>query len=315
MPPSLLQGATLLLIDDNSLNLDILSDFLAEFGAQSILANSGLEGLRKARQLQPDLIVLDIMMPQMDGYTVCINLKDDPLTRHIPVIFASALSETVDKVHGFELGAVDYLSKPFELVEVRLRLENHLSLLRARQELEAANAKLLQLVSHDALTGIANRRRFDEALSVEWRRAVREQTPLALIMTDIDLFKHYNDRFGHPAGDRCLQAVVRTMNACLKRPADLLCRYGGEEFAVILPNTHSQGAYYLACELQEAVQGLALEHPDSPHQYITLSLGVSAQVPSRQEQAVLFLQAADQALYQAKESGRNAVKYREPHGL
>lgn len=345
MAESILKDTKILVVDDQPANLEIMACFLQALGVQTLTLSSGEEVSDCAAAEQPDLILLDVMMPGKDGYSTCRELKSNPLTAEIPVIFASALKHADEKVKGFEVGGVDYITKPLELAEVKARLETHLHLrqrqsqlqdlnqkltqeVRQRQheaeilrqvqtQLQVRNQKLQELATVDALTRIGNRRRFDQALLVEWRRAQREQTPLSLILCDVDFFKLYNDHFGHQQGDLCLQEIAAALLSCLKRPSDLLCRYGGEEFAVILPNTHAQGALYLAENLRQAVAAKQLQCPVLPSassDCVSLSLGVATHSPTRPFKggAVALLSGADRALYRAKAQGRNRVFNLEP---
>ncbi len=333
----------ILIIDDTLANLEILTKFLADAGYEVRPARNGRLGLQLAQTSPPDLILLDIVMPDMDGYAVCEALKADERTREIPIIFVSALSDAFDKVKGFGLGAVDYITKPFQYEEVLVRVKNHLMLCRQQQhiqdqndalyeknrslaeitsklemelaerqrieeELEQANAKLRRLASLDGLTQIANRRRFNEVLNIEWKRQIREEKPLSLILCDIDYFKRYNDRYGHIAGDECLKQVAQTVAACARRPGDLGARYGGEEFAVILPNTDADGAMQVARNIQQDLRKLQIPHEaSSVSRFVTLSIGVFCVIPNADTTPDFVVHAADLALYQVKEQGRNAV--------
>jgi len=173
--------------------------------------------------------------------------------------------------------------------------------------LQKANHELQRLAILDGLTQIPNRRRLDEYLDQEWKRAIREQAPLCFIMCDVDFFKRYNDTYGHQAGDECLQQVARAISRAVKRPADLVARYGGEEFAVVLPNTHVDGAVQVAMEIAQAVTALKLPHATSTHPFVSLSIGVSGFIPSQGAQIATLMQQSDSALYQAKTRGRNQI--------
>lgn len=333
----------ILIVDDTVANLEILTRFLTESGCEVRPARNGKLALQLARTAPPDLILLDIVMPDMDGYAVCGALKHDERTRDIPVVFISALSDAFDKVKGFNLGAVDYITKPFQYEEVLARVKTHLMLRRQQQqieqqnaelrekharlldvtakleleladrqhieaELEQANSELRRLAGLDGLTKIANRRRFDEALQMEWKRQSRERQPLSLILCDIDYFKRYNDRYGHLAGDDCLKQVACVIADCARRPGDVSARYGGEEFAVILPNTDADGAMRVARNIQQKLRDLHLPHEaSSVSRFVTLSIGVFCVIPSPDTTPDFVIHAADLALYQVKEQGRNAV--------
>ena len=225
---------TLLIVDDEKQNRLLLTEL---FGTtyKIIQAKNGVQALEKARQHRPDLILLDVLMPEMDGMGVLRELKRDDATRLIPVIFITALDSATDEENGLNLGAVDYISKPFHPPIVRVRVRNQLQLVHQRRLLE-------QLASLDGLTGIPNRRQFDATLLKEWHRCQRNQQPLSLIVADVDFFKKYNDALGHAAGDRVLQEVAATLRQAARRPGDLVARYGGEEFVLLLPETDATSA-------------------------------------------------------------------------
>jgi diguanylate cyclase (GGDEF)-like protein len=270
----------------------------------------------------PDLILLDVNMPQMDGYTLCQHLKSNVQTRDIPVIFVSALDEAWDKVKGFTVGGVDYITKPFKVVEVLARVKNQLKLRRLQktlqeqnqdlrttvEQLQQANQELQRLSALDPLTHVANRRRFDDYLQRSWNRAVQKSEPLALVLFDIDYFKRYNDTYGHPKGDACLYLVAQVLKRASPRAQDLACRYGGEEFALILPDTNLQGAKTIAEQGLARVQALKIEHRQSAvSSHVTLSGGVVSVVPTPTEQLQRFMTLCDRALYRAKAQGRNRI--------
>jgi diguanylate cyclase (GGDEF)-like protein len=266
-----------------------------------LFATSSEEALQLAATHMPDLILLDVMMPEMNGYAVCARLKSDPTTRSIPVIFVTALEREEDEAKGLEVGAIDYITKPFNPAIVRARVRNHLELKRYRDFLE-------NLATTDGLTGIPNRRQCDEFLLREWRRAIRKQTPLSLIMMDIDFFKDFNDHYGHLAGDDCLRQVAQTLAEGARRPADLVARYGGEEFVSVLPETNLEGARQVAEQLRDKINALQIPHARSPVAgYVTLSLGVATQTPTVGQQPQGIVELADARLYISKESGRNRV--------
>ena len=304
-PPAAPPRPKIVVIDDMPVNIRILHAVLSrDFDVRC--ATRGAEGLDLVAREHPDLVVLDVMMPEMDGYEVCRRLKADPVTAVIPVIFITALDEAEEEARGLELGAVDYLTKPITPAIVLARVKTHVELKRLRDRLEL-------MTTTDGLTGVANRRGFDACLSREWQRAVRAKSPLSLIMGDIDFFKNFNDHYGHLAGDSCLRRVAEAMAASVSRPADLVARYGGEEFVALLPETEATGARLLAEEMRRRVAELDIPHATSaaaPH--VTVSLGVATLVPeSRDDPGYLILQA-DEALYQAKDQGRNRVVARTP---
>lgn len=293
---------TVLIVDDMVANVRFLANSLKDDYTVQV-ANKGQKALEIAQSDNPpDLILLDILMPDMDGYEVCRQLKDDPKTSQIPVIFVSSLNEISDQEKGLSLGAVDYITKPFHVAIVKARVRNHMNL--------KLKTDLLELTSNiDGLTQVANRRWFDMMLRHETQRLARSGKPLGLIMLDIDYFKAYNDHYGHGRGDECLIRVAQTLNGCVRRPADCFARYGGEEFVAILPETDLTGVGRIAEIMQHALTDLRLEHGFSQvSSVVTLSIGgVSGSVTSLQD-AHALLEQADRALYQAKALGRNRIK-------
>jgi diguanylate cyclase (GGDEF)-like protein len=300
------QRAKILLVDDSTTNLRILGAILSP-DYDILVAISGGTALEIARDPEPpDLILLDVQMPEMDGYTVCQILKEDDLTRNIPVIFITAVDGSQAETKGFELGAVDYITKPYSPLVVRARVGTQVAL-KQRTDLLETMAFL------DGLTGISNRRQFDRQLEKEWSLMMRRSAPLSLLLIDIDYFKRYNDHYGHGAGDDCLRLVARTIASVIKRPGDLAARYGGEEFAIILPDTDEKGARVVAEAARLAVESLKLPHASSPlTDHITISLGVTTDIPHRQGNLQDLVNAADHALYHAKSAGRNRISVESP---
>lgn len=291
--------ASILVVDDSPENLQVISAVLKEHYKVKVAIN-GERALALATAAEPpDLILLDVMMPGMDGYEVCTRLKSNPATARIPVLFVSSRDEEEDEARGLSLGAIDYIVKPIRPSIVQARVRNHIELKRSRDLLE-------RLTTQDHLTGISNRRRFDDYLEVEWRRAAREQTPISLISIDIDHFKAFNDHYGHPRGDHCLIHVARALASCVTRPSDLVARCGGEEFACVLPATDRAGAENLAEQMRTGIMAQCLEHAhSSTHSHVTISLGVATAVPQADEPAQTLIDLADAALYEAKSAGRN----------
>jgi diguanylate cyclase (GGDEF)-like protein len=312
----------ILLIDDLPENLKLLTELLSGLGYTARSAISGSRALKSVRVKFPDIILLDIQMPEMDGYQVCQAFKADPDLCDIPILFMSALDETFDKLRAFQVGGVDYITKPFQIEEVVARLETHLTIQRQKQRLQdeiakrvqtelilqEANRKLELMANLDGLTQIANRRRFDDYLSLEWQHHRREQNHIALILIDIDYFKCYNDTYGHLGGDDCLSRVAQAIAKVPQRATDLVARYGGEEFAVILRSTDTKGVLKVAEDIQKVIAALAIPHQSSEvSDIVTLSIGVASLIPSLTQSPETIISYADQALYAAKNQGRNRV--------
>ncbi|HEY3383492.1 MAG TPA: diguanylate cyclase [Vicinamibacterales bacterium] len=291
---------SILIVDDSPANLEALHEVLGP-DYELLFATSGQEALELAREQVPDLILLDVMMPGMDGYEACRQLKREARTERIPVIFVTAMDHEQDEERGLNVGAIDYLTKPIRACIVRARVRNHLELKRARDLLESLSIT-------DPLTGLANRRQFDAALETEIRRAQRVAERLALLMCDLDSFKPYNDHYGHVAGDRCLQDVAAVFRETFKRAGELPARYGGEEFAVILPGVTPREAWQLGDRIRAAVESRQLPHRASEvSSWVTLSVGVASAIVTPDVTGAWLVHRADQALYTSKKNGRNRV--------
>lgn len=292
------QRPKILIVDDERFNLNLLHVLLRE-DYRTMVATNGEQAFKAASSGAPDLILLDVNMPGIDGFEVCRRLKDEPATRNIPVIFITAMHDAADETQGFDLGAVDYITKPFHSAVVKARVRTHLRLKQQSDLLE-------RYAFLDALTGLANRRAFDDKIVEEWNRCRRSTSPLSVLLIDIDHFKSYNDHYGHGAGDLCLSNVARTLSGCLQRAGDLLARYGGEEFVAVLPGNDADSAAVIAERLRAAVDALKLPHQASAAgEHVTVSLGVATMAPSDASSHADLLAAADEALYQAKREGRN----------
>lgn len=291
----------ILIVDDVPTNIQILAESLA--GDYRVkVATSGQTALEiMAKQDVPDMILLDVMMPLMDGHEVCARLKQDAATKHIPVIFITAMDEAVDEEQGLKLGAVDYITKPFHLPIVKARLQNHLKQKLLTDQLES-------LVWLDGLTGIPNRRRFDEALEREWKRAQRGVSTLSIILLDVDHFKDFNDQYGHGAGDVCLKKVASALAAAVTRAGDLVARFGGEEFVVLAPETDIAGARQLAEQLCGCIEAQRIPHEySSASPWVTISAGYASVIPKPGGNVAALFEEADNMLYYAKKTGRNRV--------
>lgn len=326
----------ILIIDDTPNNVRLLSTLLTNHGYEVRGVINGEIGLRAARSAVPDLILLDISMPKLSGYDVCEALKADPHTAAVPVIFISAFNEVGDKVKAFEVGGVDYITKPFQWAEVLARVQNQLKICllqkqlqarntqlhleiqeRAKAEaaLQAANEKLQALANQDGLTGTSNRRHFDDYL-LRWWQLCQSQGMISLILCDVDFFKPFNDHYGHLEGDRCLQILVQAIQNALDvlaPPHSLLARYGGEEFAIVLPETDIHAAQGIAQGIQEHVAQAKIPHAYSAiHSVVTVSLGIATFHPNDTSSPDDLINHADRALYMAKSQGRNqAICYEQ----
>lgn len=288
----------ILIVDDEPANIDLLAAVLEEDG-EILFATSGSAALSMAERERPDIVLLDVVMPDLDGYEVCRRLKDNPETAQIPVVFITALDQETDEETGLNLGAVDYVAKPISAPITRARVRTHLELKRHRD-------RLANLAYLDGLTGVANRRRFDEYASVEWRRARRHGRWMSVILIDVDEFKRFNDHYGHLQGDVCLKRVAGALRKIIHRPADLLARYGGEEFACVLPETPPDGARAIAEQMRQIVEQLHIPHSQaSAASHVTISLGIASVVVDHETELDEALAAADSRLYEAKAAGRN----------
>jgi diguanylate cyclase (GGDEF)-like protein len=288
----------ILVVDDAMENIQILHAALQD-EHEVLFAMDGPRALEIARTQQPDLILLDAVMPGMDGYAVCRELFASNDTSDIPVIFVTALKSPEDETRALGAGAADFISKPVNAAVVRARVRTQLTVKRQRDALRA-------LILTDSLTAVANRRAFDERLEAEWRRCGRAGLAVSLLMVDIDHFKLYNDHYGHQAGDTTLVEVARAMQRAAGRSQDLVARYGGEEFAILLPQLDSAGATGVARRLMHELEILDLPHAASPtERRLTVSIGIASLVPDEHSQASSLIQVADAQLYQAKAGGRN----------
>lgn len=309
------ESPLILVIDDDRYMRLQLSQMVQQEGYRVETANDGEQGLEAFQRLRPNLILMDALMPVMDGFTCCRQLLTLPGIETTPILMITGLEDQASVDQAFDVGAVDYVTKPIHWPVLRQRMRRVLreaqlaqALAQSNQELQQANQELYRLAIIDGLTQVANRRRFDQYLQQEWQRLSREQNSLSLILGDVDFFKAYNDAYGHQAGDRCLQTVAKAFSLAATRPADLVARYGGEEFVVILPNTLVSGALNVARQIQDNLNTFKIPHAHSHvSDYVTLSLGIASIVPSSSTTPEELIQSVDQALYQAKDKGRNQV--------
>ncbi|HEU4623037.1 MAG TPA: diguanylate cyclase [Burkholderiaceae bacterium] len=291
----------LLVVDDQPVNIQALYQvFAADY--QVFMATNGPQALAICREKHPDLVLLDVVMPDMDGYEVCRQLKIDIETRSTPIIFVTAHHDEAVETRCLDAGGVDFISKPINPKVVRARVRTHI-------ELKTQSDLLRRMAFVDGLTGVFNRRYFDEHLAVELRRCARNGSPLSLILIDVDFFKRYNDFYGHQAGDDCLRRVAATLKSNLRRPGDLVARYGGEEFACILADTPLENGVAVAQALEKKVRALGLEHAESDvERVVTISAGVAQWAAGDSIDAASLVALADIQLYVAKRSGRGCVR-------
>lgn len=306
-----------LIIDDTLTSSTVISHQLRKMGIEPITAYDGLSGIELFKEHRPDLVLLDVIMPGIDGYETAKRMRQ--LERDgewTPIIFLTARTSDEDLERGIAVGGDDYLVKPVSEIVLNAKVramqriaQMRYSLVVLTRRLDEANRELTRLSSVDGLTGISNRRQFDEFLQREWSRGIRAAAPLSILMCDVDFFKQYNDLYGHQAGDDCLRTVAQTLKGVARRPADMAARYGGEEFVVILPDTDLEGALRVGEELRQSVEKLAIPHGGSSMGRVTVSIGLACAVPSREiGGAEKLLGEADAGLYRAKHAGRNCVQ-------
>lgn len=315
---------TILLIDDQAMIAEAVRRALSsEDDIDFHYCQDPTKAIKLASEINATVILQDLVMPEIDGLMMVRYFRVNKATSKIPIIVLSTKEEATIKSEAFKLGANDYMVKLPDKIEMIARIRYHSrayinqlerdeafrALEESRQKLAEANRTLQKLSSLDGLTGIANRRSFDEILKKEWNRAVRAEKSIGLIMLDIDFFKLYNDHYGHQGGDDCLKKVAKGLESAIHRETDFLARYGGEEFSAVLPDTDLNGAVKVAEEMRLAIQNLKLEHAKSKvADFVSISIGVSAIVPLQGMEPEALIAAADQALYRAKEDGRNRVK-------
>lgn len=291
----------ILIVDDEPSNIQVLAQVLQP-DYQVRFTTRGNKAVALAESQHPEIILMDVVMPDMDGYAVCKLLKENEATRDIPVIFVTAMGEEQYEESGFDVGGVDYITKPVKPFLLRARIRTHLELKRQKDILKS-------LSNHDGLTGIANRRRLDEYIEQEWQRAVRcGHSCLSCIMMDVDFFKRYNDGYSHPVGDDCLRRIAEALKSTMSRGTDLVARYGGEEFVCILPETSARGANQIAEKILDTIVTLAIPHEFSDVcSFVTVSAGVATMLPTKDQTPSKLLELADIQLYRAKQEGRNRV--------
>jgi diguanylate cyclase (GGDEF)-like protein len=326
------QPPVILVADDDKTIRVLLRKAMEQEGYRVVEVNDGKQCLDAYQTIKPDIVLLDALMPVMDGFTCCKQLLKiarnnlisalatfdtnsalgntviSKLWERTPILMITCLDDEDSVNRAFEVGATDYITKPIHWAVLRQRLRRLLQQAQVYKQLEAANQALQQLANVDGLTGLANRRRFDDYLNTQWINLAQQKLPLSLMLCDIDFFKFYNDKYGHPAGDICLQQVGSILSDKAQKNQDLVARYGGEEFAIVMPNTHGAGAVHVAKTMQTGVRDLKIVHDGSAvSPYVTLSMGVATIIPTWETSPADLIVAADKALYQAKAEGRDRV--------
>ncbi len=324
-------SGTVCIVDDDPANLLLLESILINHGMSVITATDEEKAFAALKTNKPDLILLDIMLsPETDGYEICKRLKTEESTQDIPVVFISSLDQAIDKVKAFQVGGVDYITKPFLTDEIVARVQTRIMQHQVQQqlaiqyealqkeiskrrqaedELKQTNKQLELLVTVDSLTGLNNRRHFTYHFEQEWKRMIREKAPLSLILCDIDQFEVYNLNFGSNAGDLLLQDVARVVKKVAKRPGDIVAKWGEDEFIMLLPQTDQLGASTLAEQLRRKIADLSADHPFQrrPNSGITLSMGIACTLPSYGIQKEVLLLNATESLSLAKASGDSII--------
>ena len=295
------EKATILVVDDEAMNIQIINNALCK--EYTILAaSSGEDAIRVASRAKPDLILLDIVLPDISGHEVCRILKSDNQTQHIPIIFVTSQDRAEDELKGLELGAVDYFRKPFVVPLLKVRVRNQIDLIRKTQALE-------KMAWVDGLRGISNRRHFYKNYEDACKYGQRNKRSICLLLIDIDFFKQYNDYYGHAKGDLVLRQVAHQLENGVARPLDLVARYGGEEFIILLTDSSETEGALVAEKVREQIEVLAIPHEKSLiHKVVTVSIGVTTSPNDGSKfNSDMLLNTADECLYEAKASGRNTV--------
>lgn len=289
----------ILIIDDSVLQAQAVKSLLDE-DYEVTMCDTAEEGLRKAKTGKYSLILLDVIMPNMDGFVLLRELQEDIITKYIPVILITSLTDTVNEQKGLIMGAVDYITKPFKPLIVKARVNTHIKLYNYRKQ-------FMKDAMIDELTGIPNRRSYEKISLARWRDAVRLKIPFTVCMFDIDKFKMYNDTYGHPAGDRVIASVAKTAASYLKRSTDFFARYGGEEFVVIFLGEEAAAAFAFMKRIRQAIENLQIPHCASISKWVTVSMGGVTVEAGEVNAYNETLKKADEMLYIAKDQGRNRV--------
>ena len=289
----------ILIVDDSAVQAAQLKSILDDEYDVAV-AQTAEDGLKRVSKEEYSLILLDVVMPGMDGFTLLKKLQEEIVTQSLPVILITSLSDVADEQHGLVLGAVDYITKPFSPLIVKARVNTHIKLYRYRRQAEWQSMT-------DQLTGVANRRRYDRYSVSKWWEAVRLHVPFSICIFDIDHFKAYNDTFGHPAGDKVIAAVAKTASSRFKRRTDFFARYGGEEFVALSIGEPFEKIFEHAKGVRQAIEDLHIPHDPAVSQWVTVSVGGVTVIPPEEGSYAFFLKVADAMLYDAKKYGRNRV--------
>lgn len=295
-----LSNSKILVVDDKPINIQTIYSILNSHYV-ILAATSGEEALQVCQDNRPDLILLDVLMPDMSGLELCKQLKADESTQNIPVIFVTFFNQQEEEDECWRCGGIDFITKPVRPMTLKNRVRFHLTLQKQKEMLQ-------KLVFIDGLTGVYNRRYFDEHLDSMKNKTLRTQQDTAVLMIDIDEFKLFNDNYGHVKGDTALKSVTKTLKASLLRPVDFVCRYGGEEFVAVLPDTDFNGAIEVAERIRSNIFNLQMPHEYAKHKYITVSIGIASMLVCH-EQNLDVTEEADLKLYEAKRQGRNKILY------
>lgn len=290
----------ILIVDDESSDLSYYSAILSGLCTISFATDSATAMSMCVSDNPPDLILCDVLMPDQTGFEFCQELKSQPFTKDIPVIFLSSLNALEDKLEGFSTGGIDYIVKPVPQDEIVQRITTHLNIILQRKKLEFYSYR-------DAVTKVANRRIYEYVFTKEWQNCIRYEEMFSLIMLDIDKFKSYNTFYGHVAGDEVLMLVAQQLEQFGRRSNDLFARIGGEEFVLLLPTCQSEGASQIAQRMIEAVNMLSIPHSESPSKFLTISAGVATMFPEANIQQGCLFNFADNALFKAKQKGGNQI--------
>lgn len=289
----------ILVIDDSVVQSNFLRSILAD-NYEVTICNTAKEGMRAAEEGEYSLILLDVVMPDMDGFMLLQELKGMEITRYVPVILITGLSDTQYEERGLMLGAVDYVAKPFNPVIIKARVNTHIQLYHYQMRFK-------EQAMVDELTGVANRRRYEQESVSRWKEAVRYHLSFSICMFDIDKFKLYNDAFGHPAGDRVLAAVAQKVSSYFQRSTDLFARYGGEEFVAVFLSREGERVFESMKAIRRSVEEMHIQHNSPISPWVTISVGGVTLMPQPGDKLEDCLKLADDMLYEAKESGRNQV--------